>query len=404
MFILNPEEDDIEPGVVLGRSFLRLTKVIAHFGVVTVTIYPELDPFLENLEEEEKIGDDWDLLLDDLDFEDISDIDGVDVPQFVCKMGKSNRIKRKQLENYKLTYSHMGPSMSTSKPLTQKEAKREALAICICERYSLLEERLVIESMAYSDKYKKILDGICLDKMKLDGMEKAEEKAMIKIKEEALIEKEDPGEFVIPIRLEGKINLNTLADTGSDINTMPYRVYKELGREDVQNVEKKITILNHSKVEPMGLLRNVMCQVGVTTIIAKFIILDMPIDRDTPILVGRRFLHTCGSILNIIDRITSTFDGMCHQTFRAAKTNSDTAERNKFGAPIYGPRPLKYLNCSDSLDRSLALPKVMNPFKKICAWKKLVHYLYRYNTLTENLITRVVILTKRKQKDSGVLR
>ncbi|GKA30762.1 hypothetical protein Tco_0717067 [Tanacetum coccineum] len=310
-FIINPKEDDVELGVVLRRSFMRLTKGITDFENGTITIYPELDPFL-----------------------------------FVCK--------RKQLENYKLTYSDMGPSMSTRIPFTREEAEREALAISICERYSLLEEeRPVIKTIAYSDKYKKILDGIC------------------------------------------KINLNALANTGLDINVMPYHVYKELGREEVQNVKKEITMLNHSKAEPMGLLRDVLCQaelqksaqVGVTTIIAKFLILDMPIDRDTPILVGRGFLHTCSSILNMIDRITSTFDGIYHQTFRAAKTSLDTTEsdsddddeyaiqRNKFGASIYGPKPAKYLNYHDPLDRSIALPEVLNPFRKICVWKKVVSFL-----------------------------
>ncbi|GKA92200.1 hypothetical protein Tco_0814125 [Tanacetum coccineum] len=112
-------------------------------------------------------------------------------------------------------------------------------------------------------------------------------------------------------------------------------------------------MLNHSKTEPMGILYDVLCQVGVTTIIAKFLILYMPIDKDTPILVGRGFLHTCGGILNTIDNITSTFDGICYQTFCAAKTSLDTAEsdsddeeeyaiqRNKFGAPIYGPKPAR---------------------------------------------------------------
>ncbi|GKF60247.1 reverse transcriptase domain-containing protein, partial [Tanacetum coccineum] len=115
--------------------------------------------------------------------------------------------------------------------------------------------------MAYSDKYKNILDEICIDKMKLDGeMKKDEEEATIKVKEEALIEKEDPRAFVIPIRLEAKINLNALADTGSDINVMSYRVYKELGREELKNVNKGITMLNHSKAEPMGLLKDVLCQ------------------------------------------------------------------------------------------------------------------------------------------------
>nr|GEY28419.1 hypothetical protein [Tanacetum cinerariifolium] len=198
-FIINPKEDDVEPGV------------------------PELDPFLVSSKEEENIGDDWDLLLDDLDCGDIPDIEGVD------------------------------------------------------------EERPVIETLAYSDKYKKILDEICLDKMKLDGMNKEEEEDTIKIKGEALIEKDDPGAFVILIRLKGKINLNALVITGSNINA-----------------------------EPMRLLSNVLYHVGVTTIIAKFLILDMPIDRDTSILAGRGFLHTCGGILNTIDNITSTFDGICH--------------------------------------------------------------------------------------------
>ncbi|GKG08368.1 hypothetical protein Tco_0334200, partial [Tanacetum coccineum] len=131
-------------------------------------------------------------------------------------MGKGNRNKRKQLENYKFTYSDMGPSMSTGKPLTREEAEREA------------------------DKYKKRLDGICLDKMKLDGVNKEEEEAMIKIKGEALMKKDDPEAFVILVRLEGKISLNPLVDTGSNINTMPYRIYKELGREDVHNLKKGI--------------------------------------------------------------------------------------------------------------------------------------------------------------------
>ncbi|GJX15387.1 hypothetical protein Tco_0216219 [Tanacetum coccineum] len=46
-FIINPEEDDVEPGVIFGRSFLRMTKAITDFGVRTVTIYPEIDPLVK---------------------------------------------------------------------------------------------------------------------------------------------------------------------------------------------------------------------------------------------------------------------------------------------------------------------------------------------------------------------
>ncbi|GKB39456.1 hypothetical protein Tco_0884398 [Tanacetum coccineum] len=174
------------------------------------------------------------------------------------------------------------------KPLTQEEAAREALAISICERFSILEEeRPVIETMAYSDKYKKILDEICVDKMKLDGeIKKEEEESIIKVKGEALLEKEDPRAF----------------RGGKPVN-------------------RGITMLNHSKAEPMGFLKDVLCQVGVTTIIVKFLILDMPIDRDTPTLVRIGFLYT-------------------------SESDSDDEEeygiqRNSFGAPMYGPKPAK---------------------------------------------------------------
>ncbi|GKF44855.1 hypothetical protein Tco_0131407, partial [Tanacetum coccineum] len=164
-FIINPEEDDVEPGVVLGRLFMRVTKGIARFGNGVITIYPELDPFLDSFGETEKTDDDWDLLLDNIDFGDVSELEEQDLPPFICKIGKSSRNKKRQLENYQLLYFDMGPSLSSRKLLTQEEAAREALAIDICRRFSILEEeRPMIETMAYSDKYKKIFDKICIDK------------------------------------------------------------------------------------------------------------------------------------------------------------------------------------------------------------------------------------------------
>ncbi|GJY32422.1 hypothetical protein Tco_0415917 [Tanacetum coccineum] len=57
----------------------------------------------------------------------------------------------------------------------------------------------------------------------------------------------------------------------TDINTMPYRIYEQLGREDMKKVDRGITMINHTQAEAMGILTNVLCQVGVTTLIAKFL-------------------------------------------------------------------------------------------------------------------------------------
>ncbi|GJX21755.1 retrotransposon ORF1 [Tanacetum coccineum] len=197
------------------------------------------------------------------------------------------------------------------------------------------------------------------------------------------MKKDDPGAFIFPIRLEGQVNENALADTGSDINTMPYQIYEQLEREEMKKVDRGIIMINHTQAEAMGILTNVLCQVGVTTLIAKFLILDIPINRDALIVVGRGFLRTISGIVRTPESLFSTFDGFCHQTFRAARsdimrnTESDSDDeeeyeikRNKFGAPIYGLKPAPYLNCKDPTERSLAIQIVNNPFRKISVWKK----------------------------------
>nr|GEU78462.1 retrovirus-related Pol polyprotein from transposon TNT 1-94 [Tanacetum cinerariifolium] len=229
----------------------------------------------------------------------------------------------------------------------------------------------------------KVLDEIWKDKVELDGViVKEEEEAIKQVKGEALNEKDDPEAFIFPIRLEGQVNKNALADTKLDINTMPYQVYEQLKREEMKRVDKGITMINHTHAEAMGILTNVLCQVGVTTLIAKFLILDIPVDCDAPIVVDRRFLCTIGGIVNTPKKF-STFDGICHQTLRAArsdvlrtiKSDCDDEEeyeikRNKFGSPMYGPKLASYLNCNDPAERSLSLKALTNPFQKISVCKK----------------------------------
>ncbi|GKA90946.1 polyprotein [Tanacetum coccineum] len=215
----------------------------------------------------------------------------------------------------------------------------------------------------------KILNEIRKYKRELDEKTvKEDEDAVKRIQGEALKEKDDPGAFIFPIRFEGKVNENALADTGSDMNTMPYRIYEQLGRDDLKNEDRGITMINHTQADVMGKLSNVLCQVGVTTLIAEFLILDIQIDCDSPIVVGRGFLRMISGMINTSDKKISTFDGFCHQTFRAQRSDymrnveSDSVDeeeymikRNKFGAPIYGLRPAPYLNYTNPEDRSSAI-------------------------------------------------
>nr|GEW73784.1 hypothetical protein [Tanacetum cinerariifolium] len=129
---------------------------------------------------------------------------GEKLPPFVCKMGKSNCNKKRAMENLNLFYQDIGPSSSAGGDLTQEEAVKEALAIMTGQKFALLKEEMhIIKTMAYNDKYKKILDEIWKDEVELDGKTvKEDEEAVKRIKGKALKEKDDPGAFIFPIRLE----------------------------------------------------------------------------------------------------------------------------------------------------------------------------------------------------------
>ncbi|GKE38749.1 hypothetical protein Tco_1462154 [Tanacetum coccineum] len=51
-FIINPEEDEFEPGLIFGRSFLRSANAVVNFREGTITIQPDFDPFLLSSDEE----------------------------------------------------------------------------------------------------------------------------------------------------------------------------------------------------------------------------------------------------------------------------------------------------------------------------------------------------------------
>nr|GEV90650.1 hypothetical protein [Tanacetum cinerariifolium] len=212
-------------------------------------------------------------------------------------MRKSSRNKKRAMENLNLFYQDIGTSSSAGGHLTQEEAAKEELAIKMSRKFALLEEeRPIIETMAYHDKYTKILDEVWKDKVELDGkIVKEEEEAVKRIKGEALKEKDDPEAFIYPIRLEGQVNKNALTDTGSDINTMPFRIYVQLGREYMKKVDRRITMINHTQAE------------------------------------------------------VQTFRAARSDVMRNTKSDSDDQEdyqikQNKFGAPIYGPKHAPYLN------------------------------------------------------------
>nr|GEW91576.1 hypothetical protein [Tanacetum cinerariifolium] len=359
--------NDTVPGIVLGRLFLKMTRGIFNFSKRIMTIHPDCYSFHDDTDNSDNSEDDWDAILEEIDFGDIPKIDWLELPPYVCSIRKNSKNKEKTKGNYKMTYSDEGPSLNITQPLTQKEMTYEALEKDILERITILQEsRAITETLKYGDQHKKLLDSVLMDKLKLD--EEVEEEAAKEVirNYKTLREKNDPVVFVLHIRIGGKYDTHALADIGSNINILTYGIYEKIGKGEDKPIEIKIKMLDHSKAKPMGILTGVLCQVGVTIILARFLILN---SKDVPIVMGRSFLYTCGGIINTIKGTTSTFDGVCHKKFPMAalknkqeKKDSDDKEeiikeKDKNGNPFYDLSFEKYLDCDNPMDQT-------PPFKK----------------------------------------
>ncbi|GJV89524.1 hypothetical protein Tco_1533462 [Tanacetum coccineum] len=259
----------------------------------------------------------------------------IQYPTFCVQHGKGLRNKKKPTKTYKMTYDGERPSVTINHPKTQEELTREVLEEDLYERIMLLnEKRPIIETLKYGDKHKMLLDSVLLDKLKLDGKFELEEEIVGEqvIREyKDIKEKEDPGCFVLPIRLEEKFDFHALVDMVSNINMTPYGIYELLDREKVKPRIDKLRMLDHSNAETMGHLLNVLCQVEVTTVLANFMLLDVPGVQDVHIIVGRCFI--VAKVRNI------------HEESDSDDEEEYSIKRDDFGRPFSGPHRPPYLDC-----------------------------------------------------------
>ncbi|GJV55435.1 RNA-directed DNA polymerase, eukaryota, reverse transcriptase zinc-binding domain protein [Tanacetum coccineum] len=152
--------------------------------------------------EQDDVEPSADAILENVDFGDIPQLDGINVSPYVCNMGKSLRNKKKPYGNYKMTYIEEGPSLIVKQLPTQEEI----------------------------DQHKKLLDSVMLDKLKLDGeVEIDEDESTQKVirSYKTIRAKNDLGVFVLPIHIEAKFDTHALADTGLNINVIPYHIYEK---------------------------------------------------------------------------------------------------------------------------------------------------------------------------------
>ncbi|XP_075504413.1 uncharacterized protein LOC142541844 [Primulina tabacum] len=148
------------------------------------------------------------------------------------------------------------------------------------------------------------------NKLKGYDREKVGEHVSVVIQKTIPIKCSDPGIFSIPCTIGDTRLEKAMLDLGASINVMSDSVYKYLELGPLTATDIVIQLADRSTVYPRGIIEDVLVKVENLVFPADFYVLDMENDDlNSQILLGRRFLKTSKSVINVItDTLTMEFD------------------------------------------------------------------------------------------------
>jgi hypothetical protein len=109
----------------------------------------------------------------------------------------------------------------------------------------------------------------------------------------------DPGSFTIPCTIGTKFFSKCLCDLGASINLMPLSVYQQLGLKEAVPTNVTLQLADRSLTYPKGIVEDVLVKVDKFIFPADFIVLDFEEDSNIPIILGRPFLATGRTLIDV---------------------------------------------------------------------------------------------------------
>ena len=111
--------------------------------------------------------------------------------------------------------------------------------------------------------------------------------------------KEDSGAFTIPYTVGSLHFAKALCDLGASINLMPLSIYKKLGLGYPKPTTMRLLMADQIVKRPIGILHDVLVKVESFIFLADFVILYCEVDFEVPIILGRPFLATGRSLVDM---------------------------------------------------------------------------------------------------------
>ncbi|GJZ47549.1 reverse transcriptase domain-containing protein [Tanacetum coccineum] len=109
----------------------------------------------------------------------------------------------------------------------------------------------------------------------------------------------DPDKFLIPCDFPELDECLASADLGASINLMPLSVWKNLSLPELTLTRMTLELANRSVAYPNGVAEDVFVKVRKFHFPADFVVVDYDVDHRVPLILGRPFLRTTRTLIDV---------------------------------------------------------------------------------------------------------
>ena len=109
----------------------------------------------------------------------------------------------------------------------------------------------------------------------------------------------DPRSFTIPCSIGTRYAGRALCDLGASINLMSLSLFKQLGVGECRPTIVTLQLADISHAYPKGKFEDVLVKVDKFIFLLDFIVLDFETDKEVPIILGRPFLATGKTLIDV---------------------------------------------------------------------------------------------------------
>nr|GEX44633.1 reverse transcriptase domain-containing protein [Tanacetum cinerariifolium] len=109
----------------------------------------------------------------------------------------------------------------------------------------------------------------------------------------------DPGKFLIPCDFPRMDVCHALADLSASINLMPLSIWKKLSLPELTPTRMTLELANQSITRPKGVVEDVFVKVGKFHFPIDFVVVDFEAGPCVPLILGRSFLRTGHSLIDV---------------------------------------------------------------------------------------------------------